>query len=178
MAQEECLCRSSNLYSALTLPYLQRNYYEWNSKNTGDMGTDSVIYSTGVTVFKTDDMIPELMEPEHWFQVDVLTCAAPYYDKNKSKPVSVEKLRDVFYHRIENILAVAAANDVEILVLGAFGCGAFNNPPELVADVFSDLLSNSPYRHNLKKAVFAIKTGSSTGMKNYSVFLECFSKGK
>ena len=26
MAQEECLCRSSNLYSGLTLPYLIRNY--------------------------------------------------------------------------------------------------------------------------------------------------------
>ena len=29
-AQEECLCRSSNLYNALTLPYLRENYYKWN----------------------------------------------------------------------------------------------------------------------------------------------------
>ena len=58
MAQEECLCRSSNLYSALTIPYILRNYYKWNDKNTGDMGTDAVIYSQDVTVFKTDDPIP------------------------------------------------------------------------------------------------------------------------
>ncbi|MDO5134105.1 MAG: TIGR02452 family protein, partial [Eubacteriales bacterium] len=28
MAQEECLCRSSNLYEGLTLPYLLKNYYK------------------------------------------------------------------------------------------------------------------------------------------------------
>ena len=33
MAQEECLCRSSNLYQALTLPYLIRHYYKWNLKS-------------------------------------------------------------------------------------------------------------------------------------------------
>ena len=32
-AHEECLCRSSNLYEALTLPYLVRHYYKWNQKN-------------------------------------------------------------------------------------------------------------------------------------------------
>ena len=58
MAQEECLCRSSNLYASLTIPYLIKNYYKWNSKNTGNMGSDAVIWSPGVTVFKSDDAIP------------------------------------------------------------------------------------------------------------------------
>ena len=29
------------------------------------------------------------------------------------------------------------ANGAEVLILGAFGCGAFCNPPELVAEVFA-----------------------------------------
>lgn len=175
MAQEECLCRSSNLYSALTLPYLLRNYYKWNGRNTGDMGTDAVIWSPGVTVFKTDDPVPEEMGRDSWFQVDVLTCAAPYYDKNKKHPVTQEKLRDVFYNRIRNILEVAAANDTDILVLGAFGCGAFNNPPELVSDVCRELLIDKGYFRFFIKTVFAIKKNNSANT-NLEAFRKVFSQ--
>ena len=175
MAQEECLCRSSNLYSALTLPYLLRNYYKWNSRNTGDMGTDAVIWSPGVTVFKTDDPVPEEMGRENWFQVDVLTCAAPYFDKNKKRPVTQEKLWDVFYHRIRNILEVAIANNTDILVLGAFGCGAFNNPPGLVADVFRELLVDKGYFRFFRKIAFAIKKNNSANT-NLEAFREAFAQ--
>ena len=50
-AQEEALCRCSNLYEALTIPYIIRHYYKWNQKNTGDMGSDRIIYTSDVTVF-------------------------------------------------------------------------------------------------------------------------------
>ncbi|MGX8686422.1 MAG: TIGR02452 family protein [bacterium] len=173
MAQEECLCRSSNLYSALTLPYILRNYYKWNGRNTGDMGTDAVVWSPGVTVFKTDDPVPAEMERDQWFQVDVLTCAAPYYDKNKKHPVTPEKLREVFYHRIRNILEVAAAKDTDILVLGAFGCGAFNNPPALVADVCRELLLEKGYFRFFRKTAFAIKKNNSENT-NLEAFREAF----
>lgn len=173
MAQEECLCRSSNLYSALTLPYLLRNYYKWNSKNTGDMGTDAVIRSPGVTVFKTDDAIPVEMERKDWFQVDVLTCAAPYFDKNKKHPVTREKLWDVFYHRIRNILEVAIANDTDILVLGAFGCGAFNNPPDLVADVCRELIIDKGDYRFFRKIAFAIKRNDRENT-NLAAFKKAF----
>lgn len=175
MAQEECLCRSSNLYSALTLPYFLRNYYKWNSRNTGDMGTDAVIWSPGVTVFKTDDPVPEEMGRDSWFQVDVITCAAPYFDKNKRHPVTQEKLWDVFYHRIRNILEVAVAKDTDILVLGAFGCGAFNNPPELVADVCRELLIDKGYFRFFTKTVFAIKKNDSANT-NLEAFWKVFSQ--
>ena len=164
MAQEECLCRSSNLYSALTLPYLIRNYYKHNEKTTGDMGTDAVIYSPGVTVFKSDDAIPvPLAKP---FYVDVLTCAAPYVNPDRKKPIPHEKLEDTFNHRIRNILEVAATNGADNLVLGAFGCGAFNNPPDLVAGCFRYYLMDKGYRDYFKRVVFAIKGGG----RNYEVF--------
>lgn len=159
MAQEECLCRSSNLYASLTIPYIIKNYYKWNSKNTGSLGTDSIIYSPEITVFKTDDPVPEKMS--QWFSVDVLTCAAPYYDPNKKKPISLEKLEEVFFSRIKNILEVAAANDVDILILGAFGCGAFNNPPALVSGVFRRLLEDKGYGRYFKKIIFAIKRNNA-----------------
>lgn len=171
MAQEECLCRSSNLYEALALPYHIRHYYKWNQKNTGDMGSDRIIYVPEVTVFKSDDMYP--MELEEWFQVDVITCAAPFYDTQKKKPVSKEKLEEVLFSRIKNIVEVAIANDVDRLVLGAFGCGVFNNPPELVAEVFKKILIQKGYASYFEQIVFAIK---KTGVccPNLYAFEKCF----
>ena len=167
-AQEECLCRSSNLYAALTLPALEESYYLWNVRNTGDMGTDAVIYSPGVTVFKSDDEIPVNLERR--FQVDVITCAAPY---NGNRSASEDTLRRVFSGRIQNILEVASAKDVDILILGAFGCGAFCNPPRLVAEVFREKLVTERLDTRFKKTVFAIKR-NPVNRENYMVFREAF----
>ena len=166
MAQEECLCRSSNLYEGLTLPYLIRNYYKNNSRSTGDLGTDAVIYHPGVLVIKSDDDIPQRLEQP--FRVDVLTCAAPYINPERKKPIPREKLEDTFNRRIRNILEVAIAYDADALVLGAFGCGAFNNPPELVAGCFRHLLVNREYGCFFKRVVFAIKRQETNA--NYAAF--------
>lgn len=170
MAQEECLCRSSNLYEGLTLPYLLKNYYKYNSRNTGDLGTDAVIYHPGVTVIKDDSEVPALLG--HPFQVDVITCAAPYVNPDRKKPIPPEKLENAFNHRIKNILEVAIANDVDVLVLGAFGCGAFNNPPDLVAGCFRHWLIDREYGRSFKHVVFAIK--GSLRDANYAVFKDAF----
>ncbi|CAE8621203.1 unnamed protein product [Polarella glacialis] len=42
--------------------------------------------------------------------------------------------------KVRTLLHVAAAHGDRALVLGAFGCGYFRNPPEDVAEAFSDLL--------------------------------------
>ena len=167
MAQEECLCRSSNLYSALTMPYLLINYYKRNAKTTGDLGTDAVIWSPGVTVFKSDDDVPvPLDEP---FRVDVLTCAAPYFDLTRKKPFAPEKLEATISRRIRNILEVAVAGGADALVLGAFGCGAFNNPPERVAECFRHWLIDRGYARYFRRVVFAIKREERDD-ENYRVF--------
>lgn len=171
MAQEECLCRSSNLYESLVIPYFIRHYYKWNQKNTGDMGSDLIIYTPDVTVFKTDDTYPENMS--QWFNVDVISCAAPYYDAHKKNTVSMEKLEEVFVSRITNIFEVAMANDVDVLVLGAFGCGAFNNPPQLVASVFHKLLVKNRYAKYFEKIVFAIKKTGDV-CQNLEAFMKTF----
>lgn len=173
MAQEECLCRSSNLYCALTVPYIKTNYYMWNNKYCGKLGTDAVIYSPDVTVFKTDDTYPVLMERDQWFDVDVLTCAAPYYDLNARHPLTLDKLEKIFYKRNKNILEAASYNHPDVLVLGAFGCGAFNNPPDLVAGTFKKLLVDDKYALRFKKVLFAIKKNNASNT-NLVAFKEAF----
>lgn len=174
-AQEESLCRCSNLYLGLTMPYIQRHYYQWNRRNTGDMGTDNIIYSPGVMVIRDDDY--GLLSPDEFFQTDVITCAAPYYDADKRRPVSREKLETVFYERWKNILEVAMGNGVENLVLGAFGCGAFHNPPELVARQLAKLLYDEGYGNYFWRVLIAVKPGKGTidsKEENYSVFRRVF----
>lgn len=114
---------------------------------------------------------------EQWHDVDVITCAAPYYDKQKKKPVSLEKLEQVFNDRIHNILKVAVANDVDSLILGAFGCGAFHNPPELVTNEFKKLLIDGGYATLFKNVTFVIKKNEER-YTNLDVFRKAFLEEK
>ena len=170
MAQEECLCRSSNLYNALTIPEMMGGYYHWNAAHTDFIGTDAVIYSPDVVVFKSDDALPVmLIQP---FRVDVLTSAAPELFRSRTQP-STEQLAEIYDRRIRNILEVAVEHDVDTLILGAFGCGAFANPPEQVAAAFRRLLVGEGYRDCFRRVIFAIKRNNIKNT-NLEAFQECF----
>lgn len=169
MAQEECLCRSSDLYNVLAQPYFGKHYYEYHYRDCDFMFSDRLIYSPDVTVFKSDDTYPQLLEEP--FFVDVITCAAPYINGSIIK--TNEELLDIYRSRIRNILEVAMAKDVDCLVLGAFGCGAFGNDPDLMARAFADLLIREHYAECFEKVVFAIK-GNSGFNRNLASFEEAF----
>lgn len=38
---------------------------------------DDIIYTPGVAVFKTDTTAPQLLPESEWYDVDIITCAAP-----------------------------------------------------------------------------------------------------
>lgn len=152
MAQEECLCRCSDLYNALAQPYFIKNYYLYHLVRVTYNFSDRLIYSPNVTVIKSDDKIPQLLDIP--FFVDVITCAAPCLMIKKK---ANDKLMAIYKSRIRNILEVAIAKDVDCLVLGAFGCGAFRNSPYSMAKAFSDVLIGEEYAKYFEKVVFAIK---------------------
>ena len=68
---------------------------------------------------------------------------------------------------------MAALEGNEVLILGAFGCGAFRNPPDVVADVFRKI-SDEYSRHfeTLEYAVFLMDRET----ENYKAFKRVFSK--
>lgn len=169
MAQEECLCRSSNLYCCLREEKVFEDYYLYHRKMDHYLSTDRLIYSKDITVFKNDNRIPALMPARNWFQVDVITCAAPYLIGNVN--IDQNSLKRVFLKRIQNILDAAILNQVDTIILGAFGCGAFKNPPDLVAQAFYEVIYDWDYKKYFKRIVFAIK---STNMKCRNI--EIFSK--
>lgn len=154
MAQEECLCRSSNLYPCMSNKNVFDDYYLYHKDMNHYFFSDRLIYTKGVTVFKDDSDVPQIMPKSEWFNVDVITCAAPYIAKRKY--TNKTALKELFKGRIKNIFEAAIDNDVEVLILGAFGCGAFKNPPEVVAKAFHEVIEENDYGSYFKKIVFAI----------------------
>ena len=57
--------------------------------------------------------------------------------------------------RIRFVLDVAEYNNVDTLILGAFGCGVFSQYPRDVATIFNEELKT----HNFNKICFAIPIG-------------------
>lgn len=169
MAQEECLCRCSDLYNILSQPYFLEHYYQYQYEQCDDFFSDRLIYSPAVTIFKSDDSIPELLEKP--FFVDVITCAAPYLNGYEGKTDDV--LIGLYMSRIRNILEVSMSKEVSCLILGAFGCGAFHNDPRLMANAFSGLLIQEEYARFFEKVVFAIKR-TEDPCRNLRAFEEAF----
>lgn len=174
VAQEECLCRYSNLYLCLSAPNIFEDYYFYHKKYTNHLFSDRLIYTKDVVVFKDESEVPALLSRDEWFFVDVITCAAPYIAKIDIDNAS---LKSLFKSRIKNIFEAAIDNGVEVIILGAFGCGAFKNPPEVVAEAFHEVIDENGYADNFKKIVFAIKCNPNS-TKNLDVFQEEFSRNE
>lgn len=163
-AQEECLCRCSNLFPTIDRQWLWQKYYEVNRNAQDVRHTDACIYSPDIVICKTDEAIPKRLKEEEFVFVDVISCAAPNLSQNpynkhnpetgQAKFVSEQELFEIHVKRAQHIMHVAAANHVDILVLGAFGCGAFANDPKIVAKAYHSALAN--YRSRFDVIEFAI----------------------
>ena len=58
--------------------------------------------------------------------------------------------------RAKHILHIAAANEADALVLGAFGCGAFKNDPRIVAEAYNSAVNIREYKKSFKIIEFAV----------------------
>ena len=137
-AQEESLCRCSTLYPALNQKNLLVNYYNFHRRRQDSLYTDRCIYTPDVKVIKSDTDYPERLDSTKFFNVDVITCAAP--NLRHADPISDAELERLHLKRGRRILDVAVENKIDCLVLGAFGCGAFRNDPQIVARVYAKLM--------------------------------------
>ena len=149
-AQEECLCRCSTLFPVLKTDTLYTQYYAFHRARRDTRYTDACIWSPDIIICKTDTASPERMAKDDWCTVDVLTCAAPNLRPkpyNRMNPGQGEAIRvtdaellKLHKHRARHMLSIAAAQGDEVLVLGAFGCGAFRNDPKVVARAYKEIL--------------------------------------
>ncbi|WP_327738845.1 TIGR02452 family protein [Streptomyces nojiriensis] len=135
-AQEEALCRASALYETLLEA---PEYYEVHRAERSTFYTDRVIHSPGVPVFR-DDRGGLLETP---FRVGFLTSPAPNAGTiRRQEPERAAEIPAALARRAELVLEVAALHGYRRLVLGAWGCGVFQNDPAQVAEAFRGLLAD------------------------------------
>ena len=179
-AQEESLCRVSTLYFTLDTDENWKRFYKPHRMSHDPIHNDDIIYTPDIVVFKTDSSDPERMPESDWYNCDVITCAAPNLRENPLNRcnlgdgrehllLSDDELSSVHRKRDRRIFDVAVQNKVDVLVLGAFGCGAFRNSPAVVADVMLTLAKE--YEHAFKTIEFAVYCPPFDDT-NYRIFME------
>lgn len=177
-AQEECLCRCSTLYPNLNTKEMWDGFYGPHRAERNPLHNDDCIYTPGVVVFKTDTANPVTMKEADWYKVDVITCAAPNLREkpaNRMNPgdgsqmvkITAKELLALHEKRMRRILDIAVAEGVEVVILGAFGCGAFMNSPEVVAQAMRNVMKE--YRNCFKVVEFAVYCSPKDDI-NFKVF--------
>lgn len=160
-AQEEALARSSALYQCLLQ---QPTYYERNRSNRSALYLDLAIFSPAIPFFRDD--AGNLLECPT--RCSVLTVPAPNAGAvRQNQPQDIALIAPALRRRAELVLATAAAENVERLVLGAWGCGVFRNEPTVVAAAFAELLlGGGQFRDVFSDVVFAIfdRTPNTTAL--------------
>ncbi len=172
-AQEESLFRRTNYFQHLANPdrLPQDEPVVYPIPEFGN------IYSPDVLVFRRG-------ERERYKLLDapvfVSFVAAPAYNRPDT---TGNRLTDDYARRtklkIQGILNTGLFFGHDAIVLSAFGCGAFRNPPKHVAELFKEVIEQS-YTSRYKKITFAIINDHNSGMAhnprgNFSPFLETFS---
>jgi uncharacterized protein (TIGR02452 family) len=164
-AQEEDLCRKSTLLLSLESKDAQ-SYYAFHRKQNSPLSSDYMILSPTVEVFRNSDNTLS----DNPFIVSVLTCAAPIMTPAVRK-MDAGQYKQLLYQRIKGMLCLAAAQNYKNLVLGAWGCGAFGNDAEIVAELFRRAFDemNNPF-DNVVMAVL----DKSAAKYNYKTFKKYF----
>ena len=171
-AQEESLCRCSTLYpclKALESEFYEKHRWQFDAFEIDFMGNDDLIYTPDVVVFKTDvlssPICPQMMARRDWYKVNVITSAAPELHKTGGRKPSDYEAR--ITSRIKKILDVAAKEHNDVLILGAWGCGAFQNPTDIIAGIFYKLLKD----YNFETVEFALSSNGDVGNTPFATLL-------
>ena len=152
-AQEESLCLCSALYASLMTEEAQQ-YYTENFKHTLPDYTDNMVYSPKVPFFKNGDY-----KNIDYVLVDVLTCPAinrgailKRVDMRKGIKESDWDMKN----RMFKILLEFKERGCKTLILGAFGCGVFDNDPNVISKNWIDLINLEVFENSFDKIVFAV----------------------
>ncbi len=169
-AQEECLCRISTLYPCLDTQELWDGFYTPHRESDDGLGTDDCIYTPRVVVFKDDTEQCERLPEEQRWRTDVITCAAP--DLRGVEELPDARLKRIVEKRVRRIFDLAADRGVDTLVLGAFGCGVFGNPPKVVAAAMRSALE--AYQNCFETVEFAVWCPPGHDETNFCAFRNAF----
>jgi uncharacterized protein (TIGR02452 family) len=151
LAQEEDLARASGLYACLKSKPI---FYNENILCHDSLYTHNIIHSPNVPFFRDENNW--LDEP---FSLSIISAPAPNVRAEMSHEFSSssEKIYSLLFERATRILRIAEAHGHTNIILGAWGCGAFGNDPDMVAKVFGyaifDNKEGAPIYNSFKKII-------------------------
>ena len=142
-AQEEAICAESDLFNVLDA--MRPHYYDANQKAINrSLYADKGMYVPDIVFERGESAV----------FADVIVCAAPNSGAAMKNGVLWDECINAMRSRIESVMRMAAVNEPDCLILGAFGCGVFRNSPEDVANMFKEWMEAHPGQ--FAKVVFAI----------------------
>lgn len=180
--QEEDLCYRSELAGFMQDQMLgvstdRKQFYPLEGHSECD---DHLIHTPDVLVFRASraNLYTFLDKP---FRVGVLTSAAPVNPTLRGREI-VDYANEEDKERVKVLiitqLYAAYVKGYDTVILGAFGCGSYQNPPQAVAKLYKEVI-NSFFKKTFKQIIFAILDDSSSHGKhnptgNFNPFEECF----
>lgn len=173
--QEECLCRVTNLPAFLWEEKTHKDLFAvnlWLRKegklgNKGGYADDRLMHIEGVTCITKDTDNYEIVPGNQRRKIDVIWLAAPDLRYVSYSPA----VREMLKSRIRAACEIARIYHVETFGVGAVGCGVFRWDPEVVANIFKEVLVDEGYRKHFTNVVINIPNKHS---QNYLAFSNKF----
>lgn len=140
---EQVLCSQSNLYQVLC--GIRHDYHDKNRDwRAGGLFTDRAAYLPDVVFSKSGSVRT----------AGVIVVAEPMRARAVENHRSERECDHALEHRIETILRIAAANECETLVMGAFACGRLGYDPAQVIGLIKAWIEAHP--GVIGRVVFAV----------------------
>ncbi len=127
------------------------------------------IYSPDLWVFRSSEKTGYYLldKPYPLHLITVAAIAYPKLERHEGRLQIADHLVEPAKEKIRAILRIGWVNLHDALVLSAFGCGAFQNPPQHVARLFHEVLEEEEFADTFKLIVFAI-LGDSDGSARHN----------
>ncbi|HOH59573.1 MAG TPA: TIGR02452 family protein [Candidatus Cloacimonadota bacterium] len=160
-AQEENIFRRSTAFRSLYrfASYASQYGLELDARFSYPIPRESGgIYSSGVTVFRSSENCGYYLLDVP-FMIDLITVPAianPQTVTRDGKLWIADHLVEPTKEKLRAILRIGKVHAHDALVLSAFGCGAFANPPHHVARLFREVLNEEEFEKAFRLIVFAV----------------------
>lgn len=83
--------------------------------------------------------ISQNTDKKEWIHTNIITCCAPALNHTR---LLGQSLYELHFKRLCRILDIAASKKNDVIILEAFGCGAFRNNPYIVSEAMMNVIKH------------------------------------
>ncbi|KHN95613.1 uncharacterized protein MAM_06454 [Metarhizium album ARSEF 1941] len=148
LAQEEELCRRSSLACSL-------EHQAYPLRRRGGIYSPNV-YTIRESLARNHELMRQPAADLPKCSVFTVAAIKKPRTTQAGRFFSLQQDRSLTKDKMRLALRVAAINHHEMLVLGAFGCGVFSNPPDDIAYCWLEVLREREFANRWKAVAFAV----------------------